>query len=57
MGPPRDHRGERSSVRRSVEREAARRSADRDSSDRDIKRRRERGGAETEREKSPALDR
>ena len=58
MGPPRDHRGERGSVRRSVEREAARRSADRDSSDRDIKRRRERGGgAEQEREKSPVLDR
>ena len=56
MGPPRD-RGERSSVRRSVEREAARRSADRDSSDRDIKRRRERGGGEPEREKSPVLDR
>ena len=52
-------RGERntSGVRRSVEREATRRSADRDSSDRDIKRRREKGGGESEREKSPALDR
>ena len=40
-----------------MEREAARRSADRDSSDRDIKRRREKGGGESEREKSPALDR